>query len=168
MAPWQAIASLSLVPQNGGYIDIYNQQGSTDIIADVEGYVASYSATVAGFRFQKLPPQRILSQVVVAGTTLQAADGLGNIPFLTQLMLPSPPRAAVVDVAVTAGSAAGYLTLWQDGVSQPLASQLLFSQGQTIANGVVVPIATSSGGFIRIFTNVSSVQVVIDVTGYYG
>jgi hypothetical protein len=71
-------------------------------------------------------------------------------------------------VAVNAGGP-GHLTVYPFGTSLPLASTLNFTTGQTIANGVLVPICTPSGSCaldLNITMGPAGADLVIDVTGY--
>ena len=71
-------------------------------------------------------------------------------------------------VAVNAGGA-GHLTIYPFGTPLPLASTLNFAAGQTIANGVLVPICTPAASCtsdLTITMGPGGADVVIDVTGY--
>lgn len=68
--------------------------------------------------------------------------------------------------AVGATVAGTFLTIWEDLVSMPNASSLNPSPGQPpTPNGVTVPL--SPAGLFNVFNFVGSVDVIIDVNGYY-
>jgi serine protease len=78
----------------------------------------------------------------------------------------TPPKAVVLNVTVTNPTASSYLTLWPDGNLPPLASDLNYRRGQTVANLVVVQVGAD--GKVRLFNPAGSVDVVIDIVGWYG
>jgi hypothetical protein len=57
------------------------------------------------------------------------------------------------------------LTLWPNGVSRPLSSNLNFDAGQTIANQAVVQV--DKDGKISVFNNTGSAHFIVDVVGYH-
>lgn len=73
--------------------------------------------------------------------------------------------AVVLNVTVTNPSAASFLTIWPKGATKPLTSSLNWTQGKTIPNAVTVKLGT--GGQISVFNPTGSVDVIIDVVGYY-
>ncbi|WP_145791782.1 hypothetical protein [Kitasatospora atroaurantiaca] len=71
-----------------------------------------------------------------------------------------------LNVTVTGSHEAGYLTAYPDGQQPPLASNVNFGPGQTIANSVIVPVG--SDGKVSIFNGSPlPTDVVVDVVGYY-
>jgi hypothetical protein len=95
---------------------------------------------------------------VGTGTTVPLqVDGLGGVPS-------SGVAAVVLNVTVTAPTAAGYLTVWADGATMPTTSNLDFSKGETIPNLVIVPVGAD--GKVDFFNSSGNVQVVADVTGW--
>jgi hypothetical protein len=67
---------------------------------------------------------------------------------------------------VTGPTAQSFLTVWPDGASQPLASDLNYAAGQTVPNLVVVKVGTT--GAVDFYNGVGSTDVVVDVVGWYG
>ncbi len=86
-----------------------------------------------------------------------AVAGLPGIPS-------SGVSAVVLNVTVANPASAGYLSVYPAGQSAPLASNLNFTKGETVANSVEVGL--SAGGQVAVVTNASSADVVIDVEGY--
>ncbi|HVD03820.1 MAG TPA: fibronectin type III domain-containing protein, partial [Candidatus Dormibacteraeota bacterium] len=84
--------------------------------------------------------------------------GLGGVP--------SSATAVVANITVTNTSAPSYLTVWPAGGTRPLASNLNWGAGQTVANLVTVPV--SAGGAIQVYNANGQADVVVDVSGYYG
>jgi hypothetical protein len=91
-------------------------------------------------------------------TRTLAVAGHGGVPS-------TGVEAVVLNVTATNPTAASYLTVYPTGASQPFASNLNFTAGQTVPNRVVVKLGT--GGQITIFNSAGSVQVVVDVNGWF-
>jgi len=70
----------------------------------------------------------------------------------------------VLTVTVTEPGAAGFVSVFPCGVSQPLASSLNFVAGATVANSVVSGVGV--GGRVCVFTSAAT-QLVVDVNGYF-
>lgn len=146
---------------------------AVDVVVDVEGWVAT-SSTGAGY--SPVAPTRIcdtrpnnpsgLSGVAAqcAGQTFHAQSTL-SIHVAGAGPVPSGAVAAVLNVTVTNTTTGGYLTVWPQGLTQPLASNLNWTAGATVANRVVVPL--SSNGEVTIFNSAGSADVIVDVGGYF-
>ncbi len=72
----------------------------------------------------------------------------------------------VLNVTVTDPTAGGWLTVSPTGVARPLASNINFAAGQTVANKVVAQLG--AGGNVDIYNVVGNTQVVVDVEGWFG
>jgi hypothetical protein len=66
---------------------------------------------------------------------------------------------------VTNPSTYGYLIAWPHGLTRPLASNINFAPGQTVANRVMVGVG--QGGLVDIFNGPGSVDVIVDVSGWF-
>jgi hypothetical protein len=154
---------------DSGQLNIYNQAATTDVIFDVAGYVPAVTTTLGPSGLYKpVVPQRILDTrtgnggytgPLGAGASidLQVA-GRGGIPS-------SGVSAVALNVTVTGPTSWSYLTIYPSGGSVPLASNLNFVGGQTVANRAVVELG--SNGQIGIFNGFGSTQVVVDVNGWF-
>ena len=80
--------------------------------------------------------------------------------------VPASATSVVANLTVTDTTAPSYLTAWPAGQPRPLASNLNWSQGQTVANLVTLPL--SAGGAIQVYNANGQADVVVDVEGYYG
>ncbi len=148
-----------------GQVNVFNAAGSTDVIFDVEGYVATPAATPGpNGLFNPVVPTRILdtrsafsSPVGPNSTITLPVAGDGVVP-------PSGAAAVVLNVTVTRPSAPSYLTVFPTG-TRPLASNLNFAAGQTVPNRVIVPLGTN--GSISFYNAFGSVDVIADVSGWF-
>jgi hypothetical protein len=154
----------------GGQVTFYNDQGSTDLVVDLEGYFAPEPEGTTAGSYVPLTPARITDtrpgsgepnagQTLGAGTTRDIqVTGAGGVPA-------SGVTAALLNVTVTDTSSSSYLTVYPQGVAQPLASNLNWVAGATVANRVVIPV--SSAGQITVYNQLGSADVVVDVNGYF-
>lgn len=82
--------------------------------------------------------------------------------------IPATARAAVTNLTVTGGTAAGDLAIFPTGTPSPQgATAINFRAGQTRANNFVARLGTT--GDIAVFTEMpsGSVHLIIDVSGYF-
>lgn len=165
----------------GGKVSFYNAAGQASVIADVSGWFTDSTTGGTGAGFTPLTPTRILDTRDGTGgvtapvgqvPTVFTVAGVAGIPASTSA---TPPKAVVLNVAVTNPTSASYLTLWPDQVSRPTAADLNFIASQTVSNLVVVKVSSSDGrvgvpqgGKIDIFNASGTTDVVIDVVGWYG
>jgi hypothetical protein len=146
-----------------GKVNIYNNVGSTDVIADVQGWYAAPATPPAGSRYYGLTPTRILDTRTGAGrlgpgaTTDLTVAGVAGVPAnATSVVL----NATVVDPT----GPESFLTLFPNGTARPLASNLNFGAGEIVANLVVVRV---QNGKVSIYNNLGSTHVVADVQGWF-
>ena len=165
----ETIPNQVIVPVGtGGTVDLYNHSsGTTHVIADVAGY---YTADTTGATFTAAGPARLLDtrgKVGVSTTTPVAAGGTVHLKVAGASVVPATGVTSVVlNVTVTAPKAAGYLTAYPDGASRPTASNLNWTEGETIANHVVVPVGAD--GRVDFYNGSGgTTQVIADVAGYY-
>ncbi|MGZ4794229.1 MAG: hypothetical protein ACXWBO_20420, partial [Ilumatobacteraceae bacterium] len=91
-------------------------------------------------------------------TTTMTVVGRGNVPL-------TGVGAVALNVTVTEPTASSFLTVWPTGNPRPVASNLDFVAGQTVANSVLTKVGTD--GTISIYNNTGAAQVVIDVVGWF-
>ena len=89
---------------------------------------------------------------------LQVTD-IGTSP------IPPSATAAVLNVTEVNGTSASLFTVYAFGASRPNASNLNFAPHTAIAN--LVTVALGPGGKVNIYNALGSVNVVVDVEGYF-
>lgn len=91
--------------------------------------------------------------------TAQRLDvvGLGDVPAGT--------TAVLATLTATRATTRTYVTAWPGGVAQPVASDVNLSYGDTVSNLVVVPVGAD--GTIRLYNRAGSLDLVLDLLGYY-
>jgi hypothetical protein len=145
--------------------------GSTNLIADVEGY---YVASADGGYYLPNTPQRILDTRNGTGgvTGPIAANGTValSIPECTSgsgaTEQTAPATAVALNVTVADPTAAGHITVYPGGTSMPDSSNLNFTAGETVPNLVVAKVGAN--GQVEL-ANVApgTAQLVIDLEGCY-
>jgi hypothetical protein len=119
--------------------------------------------------YHPLTPVRVADSRAGSGLPL-AGNSLGTgqtaaLPVVGIHSVPSDASAAVFNVTVTNATAASYLTVYPGGAGLPLASNLNFAAGQTVANLVTVPIGVN--GAVSFFNHAGRTDVVVDLEGYF-
>ncbi len=171
-APGETVPDLVIVPVgSGGEVTFYNDQGRTDVVVDMEGYFAPEPSNTTVGSYVPLTPSRIVdtrtgSGEPYSGDTMGPGGGLdiqvtgkGGVPT-------SGVSAVLMNVTVTDTTAPSFLTAYPQGESQPLASNLNWLGGETVANRVVVPVNPTTGQ-ITVYNDQGNTDVVVDVDGYF-
>jgi Cysteine-rich secretory protein family len=158
----------------GGILGLYNAAGSVNLIADVAGWYSDGIAATTGATFTGVTPARILdtrtgtggfSAPVGPGQTIAlTVSGWGGVPLMTSTS-PLPPIAVVLNVTAVNATTTTYLTVFPDGASQPVASDLNVISGPAVPNLVVVRLG--SNGVVDFFNAAGTTDVIADVVGYY-
>jgi hypothetical protein len=189
----QTVANRVIVPvSSNGDISIYNYDGNTNIVVDVNGYympplsTTTHTANQSGFT--PLVPIRICDTRPVAANvpSNQCNNGSASTGTLSANQtitvnvsgtgqggtvdnIPATATGVVLNVTVTDTTAnGGFLTIYPTPTSAgstPTISDLNWSQGQTVANLTVVELGAS--GSINIYNAFGSADVIVDVFGYY-
>ncbi len=137
------------------------------LIVDVAGYFTDSGVTT-------ITPARLADTRPGRATIDQKVAGTGVVRPATPLHLSVAGRGGVPLTGVTAvalnvvsvGSAAGgHLTVYPTGGTRPVASNLNFAAGRTVANSVVAPLG--NGGRVTIYSTVPT-HIVVDIVGYFG
>ncbi len=160
----ETIANLVIVPVGAdGEVDFYNDVGSVNLVADLEGY---YTSSGTGSEFEALGPVRVLDTRDGTGGS-SAAVGPGQTITLqvTGVDGVAGVTAVVLNVTATDPTASSYVTVYPDGTTRPTTSNLNFTAGETIPNLVVVPVGAD--GEIHFYNDTGSVELVADLEGYY-
>lgn len=165
-AAGQTLANLVQVPLGtGGQVSIY-ASATLSIVADAQGWVNAVPAGADG-RFNPLVPVRLLdTRTGLGGVGRSGPETTVSVGTFGRAGIPASGVSAVVlNLTVTNPTTYGYLTAWPHGLTRPLASNLNFSPGQTVANRVMVGVGQN--GLVDIFNGPGSVDVIVDVSGWF-
>ncbi|MHB1854596.1 MAG: G1 family glutamic endopeptidase [Acidimicrobiales bacterium] len=167
----QSVPNLVMVAVgSNGQVSFYNHAGRADLVVDLEGYFAPESGSSTAGSYVPLAPARITDTRSGSGYP-NSGDRLGpgatlNVQVSGAGGVPGSGAAAVlINLTATNTSSAGYLTAYPQGTARPLASNLNWTAGKTVANRVVVPLGPT--GMISVANASGSADVVIDVNGYF-
>jgi len=171
------IANLNYQPGeiigNGGLVAINNQsqsdlavysQQDTDFVYDISGYFAAASTSPPSAKYQVLTPCRLFDTRDNGG---QPWSGTRQFQAKGNCSIPATGVSAIsLNATVIGPVAAGYLTLYPVGVTQPVVSNLNYPSGLTLGNGGIIKIAPGSGNDFVAYSS-QTIQLTIDVTGYF-
>ncbi|HET9892252.1 MAG TPA: peptidoglycan DD-metalloendopeptidase family protein, partial [Mycobacterium sp.] len=165
----QTISNRTIVPlSSDGKLAIYNFHGSVNVIVDVSGWFTDGSATeVQTGQFVGINPARIYDTrtgpgALTAGVRTIAVAGQGGVPNMTDT---APPTAVVLNMTVIKPQAAGFLTVFASGSTQPTTSDVNFPAGAIESNLVVSKVGAD--GKISIYNLIGATDIAVDVLGYY-
>jgi len=98
-----------------------------------------------------------------------ALDALTARTFIArgQCGVPSDAIALAFNVTVTQGAADGDLRLYPAGIPAPLVSVINYQAGQVRANNGIVGLGAAGDFVVQSDQPAGSVQVIVDVTGYF-
>ncbi|MFT6435152.1 MAG: hypothetical protein ACJAVI_003204 [Candidatus Azotimanducaceae bacterium] len=167
-------ASGSIVPNgviasigaNGGVC--FFSQAESDLIVDIAGWFEGSSYVGA-------TPNRLVDTrdgtggslgfvdsseplvVTVAGLAVTSASG-------SAVTIPSNLSAVALNVTAVTPVGNGFLTVWPCDVARPLASNVNYTTGAIVPNGVIAPV--SADGTVCIFSQTPS-HVIVDLAGWF-
>ena len=145
----------------GGQISIFSPS-ATDVVVDLEGYVTTTPESGAGLYNALSSPARICDtrgsnpSHLTGGATQCNTDVAAGSP--DNRVTPTSPvtvtvtgnggvpasgvSAVVLNVTVTRPTAPGYVTAYPADQPQPVASNVNYTTGETVANRVTVPVSS--------------------------
>ncbi len=154
-------ANAAIVPAGtGGAISTF-AYNDTDLIIDIDGYFAPPGQN--GLSLYPVVPCRVLDtrngNGAFNGTLTPPVDVLGSACAPS-----SASKAYVFNATVVPKGPMGYLTLWPDGIDQPVVSTLNAYDGAITSNMAIVPAGT--GGKIDAYAD-GLTQLILDISSYF-
>ena len=147
--PRGAAATVTLDPAGRLCLRSY---AAADVIVDVSG---AYVPGDGGSRFAPATPTRLLD--TRGATRLDAGGGSG-------VTVPAGATAATINLTATRSGGPGFLTAYPCDQPRPVASNVNYGAGQTVANLAVV--GASADGRVCVFAS-SATDVVVDLLGTF-
>ncbi|MEV6606090.1 hypothetical protein [Kutzneria sp. NPDC051319] len=166
-APRPNTSSLNLVPgldtPNGvtvqlssdRKVDLYNKNGSVDLVADLAGYYAPTSTAT----FSTVIPSR----AVDTRTSTPVGSGARTVDLSG--VIPPTATAVVLNLTGTNASSGTFVTVAPHGTPKPNASTLNLNPGQTVSNSATV--AVSADGQVDLYNAWGTADVIVDVFAYF-
>jgi len=157
LVPGQTVANMVLVGVGGsGAVSIANFAGSTDVIVDVTGWFSS--------GFHPIVPTRIVDTRVGACLTRLGPGETRAIGVAGNAGVPASAGAAALNVTMINPTAPTFVTVWPSSQPRPAASSVNGIAG-VVPN--LVTVGLGSDGRVALFNAAGTVDVVIDVTGWF-
>ena len=154
-------------------VNVWNSVGSVNVAVDVDGWFQS----TTGAQFTGVTPARACDTrtgtsgtdgcsnpgKVAAGASLSInITGIDNIPTLGGA---HSPVAVVLNVTAANATSGTFVTVYPGLTTRPNASDLNVPSSLPVTNLVVVQVG--SNGFINLFNDLGSVDLIVDVMGFY-
>ena len=143
-----------------GEISVY-PSNDTNLVIDIDGYFAP--PTTTGLALYAVTPCRVIDTRSGGG---QPFSGMLVPPVDVEHSPCQPPAQAqgyVLNASVVPQGPLGYLTLWPDGLPQPLASTLNALDGFITNNMALVP---TNNGKIDAYAS-GTTHLILDIFGYF-
>lgn len=148
-----------------GVIDFYNSgAGPIDLLVDTLGIETDGQI---GDTYSPAGPTRVLDTRDGTGAPKApvAASGSLTLPIAGHYGVPSDAEAVLLNVITTNEKAAGHLTAYAHGTSNPGTSSSNWGVGQTVSNLVYVQLV--DGSAVLDNASAGTVDFVADLAGYY-
>lgn len=145
-----------------GRVAVFNGNGSTDVVVDVVGWYGRGD----GLGYSAILPERVADTRLDDPVPRLGPGTTATVAITGRSAVPDDATAVVVNVTAVGPADPGHLTAWPAGTPRPLASNLNPRAGETEPN--LVTVGLGAGGAISIHNSAGSVDVVVDVVGWYG
>ena len=152
-------ANAAIVPAGaGGSIDIFASNG-TNLVIDINGYFAPMAT--GGLSLYNVTPCRELDTRQPAGSP--PFSGKLDTVISGNCGVPSTAQGFVMNATVVPPAALGFLTLWPQSQTQPVASTLNALDAAITSNLAIVP--TVNGSISSFASNPT--HLILDIFGYF-
>lgn len=179
-APAETVANRVIVPVSGtGEVDLYSSQ-ATNAIVDVSGWFSTSGGTGSSYNALNSPVRicdtRAANPSLLSGGAAQCNGGTGNpgdalgagktltVQVTGNASIPTNATAVVLNLTAIRPSINTYLSVYPGG-TRPTVSDLNPGASAVVANLVVATL--SSSGTVTIYNNAGTVNLAVDVAGWY-
>ena len=164
-AAHRTVSGTVIAAVSNGKVDLRNvSAGTVQLTAVVTGYYGSHGA-----RFHPAGPIAVMDTRTglggAGGTLISRAGAPLGVMDIPAVPLPGTVTAVVVQVTVTAPTAAGSLVAYPDGGPPPTVSGVDFAAHRTITTLVTVPVVNGVIDFYN--RSAGTTEVVVGLAGYY-
>jgi glucose/arabinose dehydrogenase len=133
-------------------------------------YTATYRAADPSLQFFTVTPCRVVDTRnppgPLGGPGL-AANGDRSFSLAGHCGIPTAARAVAINVTVTQPTAMGDVCVYAGGAPLPGTSVVNYAAGQTRASSIVAPLGASGDVAVHCGQTTGSVQLIVDVSGYF-
>ncbi|OAE02318.1 hypothetical protein A6A22_13470 [Arthrobacter sp. OY3WO11] len=160
----ETVPNLVTVPiGSDGKVTLMNtSSGTTHVIADVNGYYIGGTPTAVG-AFVAMNPSRFVD---TRNSSPVGANSVLSFQVTGTSGIPAKISAVVFNLTVTQPQSFGHIRAYPFATPAPNTSNVNFSQNQTVANSVTVPVG-SDGKVSLLNTSSGTTQLISDVSGYF-
>lgn len=133
------------------------------------GMAADALAQSGPYQYYSLTPCRIVDTRNPAGTDGGPSLGTASRDFQIRGLCGVPVSAHAVSINITVANASttSWLTIWPSGTAKPFVSTINFdATTPALANGAIVGLSANTND-LSVANAIGSVNVIIDVTGYF-
>jgi len=141
--------------------------GATHLIADLDGFYpvgSVYTPLVPGRLLDSRTPASPTVDGTFQGIGIRGAGTTTELQITSRHGVPVDAAAVVLNITATGALSGGFITVYPCGATQPNASNLNFSAGDTIPNLVITQVG--AGGKVCLFTSADT-HLITDLAGYY-
>jgi hypothetical protein len=135
----------------------------TQVIASGIGQPPSFGSVVPARLLDTRPGGSTIDGVGNGGD-IRGADSTTPVQVVGRGGVPLDATAVALNITVTGALGTGYITVYPCGSAQPLASNLNYQAGSTIANAVIAKVGGT--GNVCLYTSAPT-QLIVDVNGYF-
>jgi len=154
------LSNAVIVPAGlGGAVNVFSTD-ATDLVIDINGYFAPQGP--GGLSLYTLTPCRVLDSRLPAGSLPFSSTRDVNVTA-APCGVPATAQAFVFNVTAVPPGLLGYITMWPQGQTQPLAATLNAYDGAVTNNMAIVPTTTGS---VSVYPSAPT-HLVLDIFGYF-
>ncbi|WP_154723352.1 hypothetical protein [Ilumatobacter coccineus] len=151
----EAVSNATIIAIGDGGKICLSSSTSADLVVDLNGIVSGNADFAGG------APIRLLD---TRGGNPNGAGATHEVAIAGAGIAPANATAAVINIAATNATAAGFVTAWPCGTPRPNAASLNYGTAGAISNSTTVGIGDD--GKICLFTSTSA-DLVVDVNGAF-
>ncbi|HEY8672516.1 MAG TPA: IPT/TIG domain-containing protein [Candidatus Dormibacteraeota bacterium] len=167
----------------GGAVNIYNNLGTVNVLADVEGYFAPPGSSVVQGEFHPIAPIRVCDTRSTSPTPACKAHGIlvGGTPMVVNVTGAAVPNdgtaeAVVLNLTGVVGTAPTYISVFPTSLTGtcvvPRVSTLNLLANAVEANRVMVALGPAAQGghptSVCVYAAAGRINVLLDANGWYG
>jgi beta-propeller repeat-containing protein len=155
------LSNAAVVPAgaNTGAVNVFTTD-NTDLVIDINGHFAPQGT--GGLSLYTVTPCRVLDTRLPAG--LQPFNTTRDVNVTASPCgIPATAQAFVFNATAVPPGFLGYITMWPQGQTQPLAATLNAYDGAITNNMAIVPTTTGS---ISVYPSAPT-HLVLDIVGYF-
>ena len=134
-------------------VDLYNNSGSTHLLADLAGYYTTGNAA----KFVPVDARNVLYPVQVGAQSTTVLDLTWRVP--------ASASAVTLNITGNKATSSTYVTAWPSGSPRPTASSVNVAQGAATTGTTTVAIGADRK--VDLYNHNGSLELTVDIAGFY-